>query len=129
MHNNPYLQTEAETLSPGQLLLRAYQDIFDALSEAKKAINENDVVTKAKMISKIDRIISILQAALDFENGGEIAKNLDYLYNASKHWLLKANLENKVEYLEHVEEILRPLYEAWEEVVKKEENSAGNNEV
>jgi len=129
MFNNPYLQTEAETLTPGQLLLKAYQEIFDALKEAKEAIKNNDTITKAKMISKIDRIISILQAALDFENGGEIAKNLDYLYNTSKHWLLKANLENKIEYLETVEEILLPLYEAWQEVVKKEEGQVKSNEI
>ena len=121
MNTNPYLQTEAETLTPGQLLLKAYKDVFDLVEEAKKAIENNDIITKAKAISKASRIINVLKAALDFEQGGEIAKNLDYLYAVVLDQLALANANNNVENLENVKEILKPLYEAWQEAVKKEE--------
>ncbi len=127
MQNNPYLQTEAETLSPGQLLLKAYEDLISSINMAKEAIKNGDIAEKAKYISKADKTISILQAALDFEAGGEIAQNLDYLYKAIKHQLLLANANNSIENLDNALEILTPLYEAWQEVVKKEEG-AGNLE-
>ena len=121
MNMNPYLQTEAETLTPGQLLLKAYKDVLDLVEEAKSAIEKNDIITKAKAISKASRIINVLKAALDFEQGGEIAKNLDYLYAVVLDQLALANANNNVENLENVKEILTPLYEAWKEAVKKEE--------
>ncbi len=123
MQNNPYLETEAETLTPGQLLLKAYEELIIAINLAKEAIEKNDIVQKAKYISKADRIVSILQSALDFEAGGEIAKNLDYLYKAIKHQLLLANTNNSKENLDNALEIIKPLYEAWQEVVKKEEGA------
>ena len=122
MNTNPYLQTEVETLTSGQLLLKAYQDVFDLIEEAKRAIEGNDIITKAKTISKASRIINVLKAALDFEQGGEIAKNLDYLYAVVLDQLALANANNSVENLENVKEILTPLYEAWKEAVKKEES-------
>jgi len=127
MNTNPYLQTEAETLTPGQLLLKAYKDVFDLVEEAKKAIENNDIMTKAKAISKASRIINVLKAALDHEQGGEIAKNLDYLYAVVLDQLALANANNSIENLETVKEILTPLYEAWLEVVKKEEGLETNS--
>jgi flagellar protein FliS len=125
---NPYLQTEAETLTPGQLLLKAYKDVLDLVDEAKNAIEKNDIITKAKAISKASRIINVLKAALDFEQGGEIAKNLDYLYAVVLDQLALANANNSVENLENVKEILTPLYEAWKEAVKKEEGIETEND-
>ena len=121
MNTNPFLQTEAETLTPGQLLLKAYKDIFDLIEEAETAIKNNDIMTKAKALSKASRIINVLKAALDFEQGGEIAKNLDYLYSVVLDQLALANANNSIENLKNAKEILTPLYEAWQEVVKKEE--------
>ncbi len=128
MNMNPYLQTEAETLTPGQLLLKAYKDVLDLVDEAKNAIENNDIMTKAKAISKASRIINVLKAALDFEQGGEIAKNLDYLYAVVLDQLALANANNSVENLENVKEILTPLYEAWKEAVKKEEGIETEND-
>jgi len=64
MNTNPYLQTEAETLTPGQLLLKAYKDIFDLIEEAETAIKNNDIMTKAKALSKASRIINVLKAEM-----------------------------------------------------------------
>ena len=54
---------------------------------------------------------------LDFDAGGNIARDLESLYNFMIEQLVKANIENNKEPLRVVQKLLESLLGAWREAV------------
>lgn len=128
--NNPYgayEKTAIETLSKEDLVVKAYEELLSQLNITKLAIENNDIKTKGESISKITKAIQVMQASLDFEKGGEIAENLNKLYDFAIQQLTKANIENKVEYIQNVIDVLTPIYEGFKEARKKLNESKADN--
>ena len=78
-----------------------------------------------KFINKTLAIIAELQATLDFNQGPEIAKNLDRVYNYLNRQLMKASLEKDAEIVVGCENLVRELREAWSQVAATEGNNPG----
>jgi flagellar protein FliS len=51
--------------------------------------------------------------------GGDIARNLERLYNFMTETLVKANLENSKQHLETVQKLMETLLSGWREAVKQ----------
>ncbi|WP_456383101.1 flagellar export chaperone FliS [Persephonella sp.] len=122
MTNNPYAayQKNVEIVdSKEDLLLKTYEEIISLLNVAVLSIEEGDIKTKAESLTKVTNALSVLKASLDFENGGEIAQNLDRLYDFCMEELLKANLNNDKELVKNVIEVLTPVYEGFKEAFQK----------
>ncbi len=120
--NNPYeayTKYEAETLSKEDVLLKTYEEILSLLNIVKLAIEEKDLKLKGENISKVSNAISLLQASLDFDKGGEIAKNLYSLYDFCQRELFEANLKNDISKIDNVINILTPIYEGFKEAKEK----------
>ena len=78
--NNPlkaYKETQVKTATPGKLIIMLYDAAIKNINQACECMDEgfkkNDVASKC--IIKAQDIISELMVSLDFEQGGEIAKN------------------------------------------------------
>jgi len=127
---NPYSAYEqnfSQIESKEDLLVKTYEEILSNLNIAKLALEQNDVKTKAEKITKITDAILVLKASLDLENGGEIAENLEKLYDFILEELLKANTSNKKEHIQNVIEVLTPIYEGFKEARKKINESKSDN--
>ncbi len=72
-----------------------------------------------KALVKAQEIITELMVSLDFEQGGDIAKNLFSLYTWFNRELLEANLAKDVERIKAVRTMMNELRGAWQEVVAK----------
>ena len=99
-----YAQTEVETgmesARPEQLIIMLYDGALKAIYKAKADMLRNDAAAKGSAISKAIAIIDDgLRGALDLRVG-EIAANLDALYEYMGTKLLVANLRNAWEELE-----------------------------
>lgn len=119
---NPYeiYQRNQEMVdSKEDLLLKTFDGIFSKLGMIRYAIEQNDIVAKAQEISKLVDVLEVMRASLDFEKGGEIAKNLDAIYAFCIDELIKANIKNEMEYIDNVIETLTPIKEGFEAVAKK----------
>jgi flagellar protein FliS len=57
-----------------------------------------------------------LQGALDFEKGGELAKNLNELYDYVTRRLLHVNAHNDLEALDEIQGLMTEIRSAWETV-------------
>jgi flagellar protein FliS len=91
-----------------------YDGALVALLSAKTNIAANNIAAKGTAISKAITIIDNgLRASLDKTAGGEIAANLDALYDYMSRRLLHANLKNDVPAIEEVHRLLSDLREAW----------------
>src|SRR5690606_27077331 len=81
------------------------------------------IMRVGQLISKTIEIVGGLRGFLDMEKGGEIAEQLENLYEYMERRLLQANLKNDVEILDEVAGLIREVKEGWdgirEEVVSQ----------
>jgi flagellar protein FliS len=72
-----------------------------------------------KLVMKAQEIITELMVSLDFEQGGEIAKNLFSLYTWFNQELLEANIRLDMGRITVVRDMLNDLRGAWNGIVGK----------
>jgi len=113
---NPYLKMQVEVASPVERVVLLYDKAILLLKEALEALDEGDIPKKASAIARADRIIRVLNASLDMENGGEVAKVLRQFYDHLLDMLVVANGKNDRELLSTAIEMLETVKSAWEEI-------------
>jgi len=117
---NVGLETGIASASPHKLIVMLYDGALVALLSAKTNIAANNIAAKGLAISKAISIIDNgLRASLDKNAGGDIAANLDALYDYMSRRLLHANLKNDVQILDEVHGLLADLRGAWVEIGDK----------
>jgi flagellar protein FliS len=72
-------------------------------------------------LGKAESVISELSNSLNSEEGGNISKSLESLYNFILKELLLANIKKDPVVLEKLTSILSKLREAWHQIYTKEE--------
>jgi flagellar secretion chaperone FliS len=106
--------SEASYASPHRLIQMLMEGALDKIAFAKGQIERNDYAEKGRNITWAISIIQGLSASLDVESGGEIAANLEGLYDYMVRRLLQANKDNDVEILEEVSSLLKEVKQAWD---------------
>jgi flagellar protein FliS len=113
------LEIEVEQASPHKLILMLFEGGLKALAMAKLHIQHHEVGPKGAAISKAIAIIEEgLRSSLDKERGGELAANLDSLYDYMSFRLLEANIRNDLDALEEVRTLMTQLRDAWAAIDK-----------
>lgn len=111
------IETGVGAASPHKLIVMLFEGAMVAISSAMQHMQAGDTANKGKAISKAITIIdSGLRASLDKNVGGDIALNLDALYEYMSTRLLNANLKNEPQGLEEVHQLLKGLKDAWEQI-------------
>ncbi len=114
-----YIKNQEIVEDKEELLLKTFEAIFSNLNIVKIAIEENIIEKKAQTVKKLIDTFEIMRASLDFEKGGEIAKNLDAIYVFCIEELVRANAKNDIEHIMNVVEVLTPIKEGFEEIAKQ----------
>ena len=78
----------------------------------------NDFEKKSIHVTKAQKIIFGLRRTLDFEKGGEIAMNLDSLYDYCIRTLTSAHCTNDRKKFAEAQGILEDLLSGWKEIKK-----------
>lgn len=114
---NVGLETGVVAATPHQLIIMLYEGAELAVRMAIKHMNAGDIAKKSAAISKAGSIIMDgLRAALDPQQGGEIAQRLDTLYEYMNHRLTLGHLKNEIAPLEEVLGLLQELHDAWKQI-------------
>jgi flagellar protein FliS len=71
---------------------------------------------KGEMIGKAIGIVGGLRGVLNFEVGGDIATNLDALYEYMERRLLKANIDSDLTILDEVSGLIHDIKEGWDAI-------------
>lgn len=111
-----YQRNDVLTADPKKLVTMCYTASITNLKVAKARLMDKQYEAKGKAIQKAMDIITELSAALNFEKGGTIAKNLDLLYQYMRHRILYAEVHRDLEAIDEVIGILEELGGAWKEV-------------
>lgn len=106
-----------EVADPHRLILLLFAGAQAAIGNARAAMKQQQIAAKGEAISKaVDIISNGLKVSLDLEQGGEIAGQLDALYDYLVMRLLRANLDNDLSALEEVAGLLEEIHGAWREI-------------
>jgi flagellar protein FliS len=132
-----YRETRIKTASQGQLVIMLYGEAVRQLDQAVNLLELNDSGKKdpgriekiGKAVVKTQEIVSELMVSLDFEQGGEIAKNLFSLYTWFNRELMEANIEQDARRLGNIRNQINELREAWEAIVATNAAETYNHEV
>lgn len=122
---NQYQQNSIMTASQEQILLMLYDGAIRFTRQAIEASDAGDVVTKLGRISKTFAIITEFSNSLNHEIGGEIAADLDGLYQFMLRELGKARKDTTGEHLKVVEKLLVDLRQTWGEAVEINKKEQG----
>ncbi len=122
-----YKKTSVQTASKEQILLMLYQAAIKNTKKAIEAINEQNIAKKGEHIGKLQDIIIELNNSLDFEVGGDVARELASLYDYILYSSTQANIKIDTEPLEGCVKVLTTLYDGWAQAIKSlKQEKAGN---
>ena len=108
------VETGVVAASPHKLIVMLFEGALAAISAAQHHMHAGDIRNKGQSISKAITIVENgLRASLDKNVGGEIAANLDSLYDYISRRLLLANANNDQKILEETHRLLTELKDAW----------------
>jgi flagellar protein FliS len=122
-----YRETSIKTASQGQLIIMLYEEAVKNLDRALDLLsqdaggkrNPGNIEKISKAILKAQEIVTELTVSLDFEQGGEIAKNLFSLYTWFNKELLEANIAHDIRRITSVRNQINELRSAWTEIAAK----------
>jgi len=134
--SSTYKETRIKTAGQGQLIVMLYDEAIKQLSKAAEllALNISDkrdpgrIEHINKAVMKSEEIITELMVSLDFEQGGEISKNLFSLYTWFNRELVEANINQDTRRMLTVRDMLSDLRNAWSSVANQTPAEKPNRE-
>ncbi len=121
-------QTSIVDADPHRLIQLLLDGALERINMAKNRIEAKDYAGKGNLIGKAMDIVTGLRSFLDFEKGGELAANLEALYDYIERGLLQASARNDVEKLDEMANLLRTIKQGWdgirEEAVQLQRNAS-----
>jgi flagellar protein FliS len=112
---NVELEGSTNSASAHRLITMLFEGAIAAIIKAKICNESGDIAGRGKSISFALNIIGNgLKAGLNLEEGGEIARNLQALYDYMSFRLIEANLQSSTSILSEVEGLLREIKGAWD---------------
>ena len=112
-YNNISVTSGIEDADPHMLIQMLIDGAIEKTNRAKYFMVEKNIEKKGLHVSWAISIVSGLQASLDLKKGGEIAANLDNLYDYCTHTLIEANSENNIDKLDSVLAVMSDIREGW----------------
>lgn len=112
-YNNVSATSGVEDADPHMLIQMLIDGAIEKTNRAKYFMGVKQVAKKGEHVSWAISIINGLQASLDAEKGGEIAANLDNLYDYCIRTLVEANSENNIDKLDSVLGVMNDIREGW----------------
>lgn len=107
-------QVQVLDASPHRLIQMLFEGGLARLAQAKGALERGQTSLKGELLGKAIAIIGGLRESLDHQKGGEIAANLDSLYEYMVSRLVEANVNNDVALVDEVAGLLREVKTGWD---------------
>jgi len=131
-YNQVRAHVQTEGASPHRLIQILMEGALEKIRAAKGLIERRDIPEKIRNINWALSLIDGLRHSLDMENGGEIARNLESLYDYMQRRLIVANAENDPSILDEVVGLMLEIKSAWDAVpdyISKESREQATEQV
>jgi flagellar protein FliS len=111
-----YREAAVRGAGPIELVLILHDIVITDLHAAVEAFGAGDVERRTEKLKHALSAIAQLQDALDMENGGEPARQLDRFYDFSRAQILQAQLRQSPDHLKKLSGAYQEVRKAWDEV-------------
>lgn len=108
------VDSQLSSASPHKVIQMLMEGAIERLIQGKAAMQKGEIAVKGERLCKALDIIISLRSCLSMEGGGEIATNLDSLYDFMICQISMANCENIDAPIDDVIHILREIKSAWD---------------
>lgn len=115
-YNQVRAHVQTEGASPHRLIQILMDGAIEKINLAKGLIERREIPEKVRNINWALSLIDGLRQSLDTEKGGEIANNLESLYDYMQRRLIVANAENDTSILDEVAGLMLEIKSAWDAV-------------
>ena len=93
-----------------KLLKQMHKDIKDLMGYENLEKKHKNII---KSVARVNKIALTLQKTLDLEKGGEIAKNLDHLYQHIRYAVIRVHDDHDFTFLQSAEKVTASINEGW----------------
>jgi flagellar protein FliS len=97
-----------------QLILRMMDGALDRIVTARGHMSRGEIAAKGEAVGKAIGLIDGLRTALDVDRGGDVARNLEALYDYMMRRLVEANFRDDARRLDEVAGLLDEIRSGWE---------------
>lgn len=111
-----YQRAQVESASPTRLVVLLYEGAIRFCGLARDAMERRDLEAQNTNLIRAQRIVSELLSSLNRPAGGEVAVNLANIYTHIFEHLVRANLYDKREFIDHAIALLTELRASWIEI-------------
>lgn len=101
---------------PHRLVQMLLEGALGKIAAVKGLMIRNDIAKKGELVSQAISIIVGLRSSLNKSAGGDIAENLDRLYEYMEGQLLQANIKNDTSLLDEVTALLKEVKAGWDAI-------------
>lgn len=107
------VQGAVDTADPHRLVQMLFDAILERLTKASACIARGEVVQRTQFLHSCVVLVSELRGSLNMTDGGQLALNLNNLYEYIIRRLLLANLNGNAEILVEVASLIGEIRSAW----------------
>ncbi len=112
-----YQQTTAESAQytdPYTLVGMLMDNFGQRMIRARAAMDNGDYLTKGREVDKALAILHALQDTLDVERGGEVAANLEALYDYMQRQVLLGSARKEPDLFDEAARLMREVKTGWD---------------
>ena len=113
-----YKRVDIETASQGKLIVMLFNGAIQRAEEAKRQMAKNSLEGVHNNLIRAQDIVAELRGALNMK-AGEIAANLDKIYEYFQHLLIQANINKKTDHLDDCVELMTTMRDTWQDLFNK----------
>ncbi|RXJ72910.1 flagellar protein FliS [Veronia nyctiphanis] len=110
------IDSQLSEASPHKVVQMLMAGAIERLVQGKAAMQTGNISVKGERLGKALDIIISLRTCLSMDDGGEIAENLDALYDFMIRQISVANRDNEEQPIDDVVEILKEIKSAWDQI-------------
>jgi len=108
-----YREAAVRGATPLRLVVILYEQVLEDLRRALAALESHDIEARTRAIDHALVVIGHLQATLNAEQGGEVARNLERFYRGIRKALLEAQCSQSSEILQEQIAAVTLVHDAW----------------
>lgn len=111
-----YRSAEIETISQKDLIVCLYQGAEKFLEAGRQAMERHELETAMTLCRRAKEIFIELISTLNFDQGGEVAKQLKELYAFLIIQITEASMRKKPAQIAAIQPIIATLREGWQQI-------------
>lgn len=116
------VDSQLTAASPHKIVQMLMAGAIERLIQGKAAMQQGDIGVKGERLGKALDIIISLRSCLSISDGGDIAQNLDQLYEFMITQISAANHKNEPQILDDVIDMIREIKSAWDQIPNEYHN-------